>query len=93
MQDPCDQDTVFQHQLDLFTACSTEKGIELVVLGELIARLPCRRGFLDIGARGGALIIPVPQLFESTTVLEPNPLMAGKFRRRYLEFRVFESGW
>lgn len=92
-QDSCDEDAVFQHQLDLFTACSTEKGIELVVLGELIARLPRRRGFLDIGAGGGALTIPVSQLFESTTVVEPNPRMAEKFRRRYPEFRVFESGW
>jgi len=93
VQDSCDEDAVFSHQLDLFTACSTEKGIELVVLGELIATLPRRKAFLDIGAGEGTLTIPVSQLFESTTVVEPNPIMAAKFQKRYPEFRVFGCGW
>jgi ubiquinone/menaquinone biosynthesis C-methylase UbiE len=93
VRESSEDDAVFLHQLDLFTSCSTEKGIELVVLGELIAKLPRRKAFLDIGAGEGALTVPVSQMFESTTVVEPNPLMAARFHKRYPEFRVFGCRW
>jgi len=47
-----EEDAEFQRQLALFVRCSTEKGIELVKVGEIIAGLPQRRYFLDIGAGG-----------------------------------------
>ncbi|RCV62688.1 hypothetical protein C5S53_17435 [Methanophagales archaeon] len=57
-------DAEYQRQLALFTRSSTEKGIELEKLGEIIAGLPHRRYFLDIGAGGGDLTIPISQSFK-----------------------------
>lgn len=88
-----DEDAIFIHQLELFVSSSTEKGIELLVIGDVIAGLPDRRRFLDIGAGGGDLTIPISQLFEETVVVEPNPLQARAFKRRHPEFTVIEGGW
>ena len=83
-----EEEAQYQQQLRLFSECSTEKGIELVKIGEVIAGLPDRRRFLDIGAGGGHLTIPVSQQFEHTTIIEPNQKQADLFCRRYPEFSV-----
>lgn len=83
----------YQQQLSLFSSCSTEKGIELLKIGMVIASLPERRAFLDIGAGGGHLTVPVSQMFETTTVVEPNPRQADMFSRRCPGFRVFTGSW
>ncbi|MDO9540060.1 MAG: class I SAM-dependent methyltransferase [Methanocalculus sp.] len=87
------EDAIFTRQLELFVSSSTEKGIELLVIGDVIAGLPDRRRFLDVGAGGGDLTVPISQLFEETVVVEPNPLQARAFRRRHPEFTVVEEGW
>lgn len=83
----------YQQQLSLFSSCSTEKGIELLKIGMVIATLLERRTFLDIGAGGGHLTIPVSHMFEKTTVVEPNPRQAAMFSRRCPGFRVFTGSW
>jgi SAM-dependent methyltransferase len=85
--------TEYQQQLALFSACSTEKGIELLRIGTVIASLPGRVAFLDIGAGGGHLTIPVSQQFDRTTVVEPNPRQAAMFRSRCPGFRVCTGSW
>ena len=50
-----DDDAEYQRQLALFARSSTEKGIKLVKLGEIIGGLSHRLYFLDIGAGGGGL--------------------------------------
>lgn len=87
------EDAIFTRQLELFVSSSTEKGIELLVIGEVIAGLPDRRRFLDVGAGGGDLTVSISQLFEETVVVEPNPLQARAFRRRHPEFTLVEEGW
>ncbi len=77
----------------LFSDCSTEKGIELIKIGEVIAGLPDRQRFLDIGAGGGHLTIPVAQQFEQTTIVEPNQKQANRFCRRYRSFCVHAASW
>ena len=57
-----------------------EKGIELVKVGEIIARVPHRSSFPDIGAGGGALTIPISQSFGETTVVESNEKQAAFLR-------------
>nr|WP_304364187.1 class I SAM-dependent methyltransferase [Methanocalculus taiwanensis] len=64
-----------------------------MVIGDVIAGLPDRRRFLDVGAGGGDLTVPISQLFGETVVVEPNPLQARAFRRRHPEFTVVEAGW
>ena len=54
-----EEESQYQQQLKLFSECSTEKGIELLEIGEVIAGLPNRQRFLDIGAGGGHLTIPI----------------------------------
>ena len=83
----------YQRQLDLFVRCSTEKGIELVKIGEIISELAHRTSFLDIGAGGGALTIPTSQSFGETTVVEPNEKQASFLRRRCPHFKVYSDLW
>jgi len=77
-----EEDAAYQRQLALFVKSSTEKGIELVKIGEIIAGIARRRNFLDIGAGGGDLTIPVSQSFDRTTVVEPNGRQADYLKKR-----------
>ncbi len=88
-----EEDAEYLRQLHLFVRSSTEKGSELVKLGESIAALPRRRSFLDIGAGGGDLTIPVSQSFEETTIVEPNEKQAHFFRRRCSHFQIYNEYW
>lgn len=88
-----EEDTEYQRQLALFTNCSTEKGIELVKVGEVIASLAHRKCFLDIGAGGGNLTIPISQSFAETTIVEPNTKQVAFFRRRCPHFTVYNHSW
>ena len=88
-----EEDAEYKRQLDLFVQCSTEKGIELVKIGETIAGLPHRRYFLDIGAGGGDLTIPVSQSFGETTVVEPNEKQSSFLKRRRPHFKVYNDFW
>jgi SAM-dependent methyltransferase len=88
-----EEEAEFQRQLTLFVRCSTEKGIELVKVGEIIAELTQRRRFLDIGAGGGDLTIPISQSFAETTVVEPNEKQASYFKRRCPHFNVSNDFW
>ena len=88
-----EEDAEYQRQLDLFSRCSTEKGIELVKIGEAIAGIPQRRYFLDIGAGCGNLTIPVSQSFSETTIVEPNKKQAAFFNRRCPNFTVYNDFW
>lgn len=88
-----EEEAEFQRQLALFVRCSTEKGIELVKVGEIIAELTQRRRFLDIGAGGGDLTIPISQSFAETTVVEPNEKQASYFKRRCPHFNVYNDFW
>ena len=88
-----EEEAQYQHQLKLFSECSTEKGIELVTIGEVIAGLPNRQRFLDIGAGGGHLTAPVAQQFEQTTIVEPNQKQADMFCRRHPDFRIHNTSW
>jgi len=88
-----EEDAEYKRQLALFVKCSTDKGIELAKLGEVIAGLRRRRTFLDIGAGGGDLTIPLSQSFRETTVVEPNSKQAEFLRRRCPHFEVIESSW
>jgi SAM-dependent methyltransferase len=87
------EEAEYQRQLKLFSECSTEKGIELLEIGKVIAALPNRRKFLDVGAGGGHLTIPVAQQFEKTTIVEPNQLQAQLFLRRSPAFCILNAGW
>jgi SAM-dependent methyltransferase len=88
-----ESDEEYKRQLALFSNCSTEKGIELVKVGEVIAPLTHRRSFLDIGAGGGNLTIPISQSFAETTVVEPNIEQVAFFRRRCPHFTVCNHSW
>jgi SAM-dependent methyltransferase len=88
-----EEEAEYKRQLALFVRCSTEKGIELVKVGEIIAGLPRRRCFLDIGAGGGDLTIPISQSFTETTVVEPNEKQVSYFRRRCPHFKVYNDLW
>ena len=88
-----EEDEEYQRQLALFVRCSTEKPIELVKLGEIIAGLPHRRTFLDIGAGGGDLTIPVSASFNETTVVKPNEKQAAFLVRRCPHFTVHNDLW
>ena len=88
-----EEDAEYQRQLDLFIRCSTEKGIELVKIGEIIAGLPHRRCFLDIGAGGGGLTIPISQSFNEVTVVEPNQKQASFLKRRCPHFKIYNDFW
>ncbi len=88
-----EEDAEYQRQLALFSQSSTEKGIELLKIGELMADLTRRRSFLDIGAGGGHLTIPVSQSFDESTVVEPNERQAAFLKRRCPHFTVIEGFW
>jgi adenine deaminase len=88
-----EEDAEYKRQLDLFARSSTEKGIELLKIGEIIAGLRKREKFLDIGAGGGDLTIPISQLFGETVMVEPNEKQAAMFRRRCPNIRVFNEFW
>jgi SAM-dependent methyltransferase len=88
-----EEDAEYQRQLDIFARCCTEKRIELLHVGEVIATLAHRQRFLDIGAGGGDLTIPVSQSFRETHIVEPNARQAAMFRRRYPKFIVHEGTW
>lgn len=88
-----DDDALYQHQLALFSKCSTEKGIELIRIGMVIASLEERERFLDIGAGGGHLTVPLSQQFEKTSVIEPNPVQAAYLCRRCPDFTVYNESW
>jgi adenine deaminase len=88
-----EDDAEYQRQLALFVGCSTEKSVELVKIGEIIAGLPARRSFLDIGAGGGNLTIPVSQSFLETTVIEPNEKQSDFLRRRCPHFKIYHDTW
>ncbi|MEF3696018.1 hypothetical protein, partial [Desulfolutivibrio sp.] len=66
-----DEERTYRRQLRLFVASCAEKGAELVRIGEVLGRLRRRRSFLDIGAGGGDLTIPLSASFAATTVVEP----------------------
>jgi len=88
-----EDDLEYQEQLALFVRSSTEKGVELVKIGEIIADLKHRRNFLDIGAGGGDLAIPVSQSFRETTVVEPNEKQVKRLGRRCPHFRICHDCW
>jgi len=88
-----EEDAEYKRQLALFIQCSTEKGIELVKIGETIAGLTHRRCFLDIGAGGGDLTIPASQSFDETTVVEPNKKQSTFLRHRCPHFTVYNDLW
>jgi SAM-dependent methyltransferase len=86
-------EAVFQKQLELFIRSSTDKRIELVKIGEVIADLRHRRRFLDVGAGSGDLTIPLAQTFHETTIVEPNTAQIEFLRRRYPHFRLHNVTW
>jgi len=88
-----EEDAEYQRQLALFVKSSTEKGIELVRIDEIIAGLARRRCFLDVGAGGGDLTIPVSQSFDHTTVIEPNEQQTHHLRLRCPQFRIINDRW
>ena len=88
-----EDDVEYQRQLALFARCYTEKGIELVRIGEILAELGHRRYFLDIGAGGGDLTIPTSQSFAHTTVVEPDEKQASFLSRRCPDFEVYNDLW
>lgn len=88
-----EDDTTYQRQLETFVRCSTEKSIELLKIGEIIAGLPHRRRFLDIGAGGGDLTLPIAQTFAETVIVEPNAEQAAFFRRRSPQIWIHEQPW
>lgn len=88
-----EEDAEYKRQLDLFARSSTEKGMELLKIGEIIADIENREKFLDIGAGGGDLTIPISQSFGETVIVEPNEKQAAMFRRRYPHIRVYNELW
>jgi SAM-dependent methyltransferase len=83
----------YQRQLQLFSRCSQEKSIELVLAGEVISQLQSTADFLDIGAGTGSLTAIISTFFNDSTVIEPNKKQAEHFRRRYPRFHVYEEKW
>lgn len=88
-----EEDAQYKRQLDLLTKSSTEKGIELLKIGEIIAGLARREKFLDIGAGGGDLTIPISQSFGRTVIVEPNEKQTAIFRQRYPQVEVYNELW
>jgi len=88
-----EENGAYQRQLELFSRCSQEKSIELVLAGEVISQLQSTANFLDIGAGTGSLTSIISTFFNDTTVIEPNKKQAEHFRRRYPQFHVFEEKW
>src|SRR4030042_6236216 len=88
-----ENDVEYQRQLAVFVKSSTEKGIELIKIGEIIAGLAKRKYFLDIGAGGGDLTIPVSQSFDETTIVEPNVKQADFLKKRCPHFNIYNDFW
>lgn len=88
-----EEEAEYRRQLDLFTRSSTEKQIELVKLGEVLAGITNREAFLDIGAGGGYLTIPLSQSFEKTVIVEPNGKQADFLRKRCPGFTIHHDTW
>lgn len=88
-----EEEAEYKRQLRLFAMSSTEKGIELLKIGEIIAGLKKRGKFLDIGAGGGDIAIPVSQSFDETTIVEPNEKQASMLKRRCPHFRIYNDCW
>jgi len=88
-----DEERHYRRQLELFSSCSTEKGIELVKIGMVIRTLRKREAFLDIGAGGGHLTVPISQHFQKTVVIEPNAVQAEILRRRCPDLEVICDTW
>jgi len=88
-----EEDAEYRRQLALFTRCCTEKPVELVKIGEVIAGLKHRRCFLDIGAGGGDLTIPTSQSFSEATVIEPNEKQIAFLKRRCPHFTIYNGRW
>lgn len=81
-------DEEYQRQLALFVRSSDEKPKLVRQLQQIVARLPRRERFLDVGAGGGDLTIPLSTHFHSTTIAEPNQVQVERFRRTYPDFQV-----
>ena len=81
-------DAEYRRQLNLFSSCCTEKQAELVRLGEILNKVRSRERFLDIGAGGGHLTIPLSGMFQSTVVVEPNARQAEFLSRRCPKFDI-----
>ena len=88
-----EENGAYQRQLELFSKCSQEKSIELVLAGEVISQLESTADFLDIGAGTGNLTAIISTFFKDTTVVEPNKKQADHFRRRYPQFHVYDEKW
>jgi SAM-dependent methyltransferase len=88
-----EENGAYQRQLELFSKCSQEKSIELVLAGEVISQLQNTANFLDIGAGTGCLTAIISTFFNDITVIEPNKKQAEHFRRRYPQFHVYEEKW
>lgn len=88
-----EENGAYRRQLELFSKCSQEKSIELVLAGEVISQLRSSASFLDIGAGTGCLTSIISTFFNDTTVIEPNKEQAEHFRRRYPQFHVYEEKW
>ena len=88
-----EEEAEYKRQLGLFSRSSTEKGIELLKIGEIIAGLKKREKFLDIGAGGGDLTIPISQSFKETTIVEPNEKQAVMFQKRRPGVKVYNDHW
>jgi ubiquinone/menaquinone biosynthesis C-methylase UbiE len=88
-----ENDAEYQRQLAVFVKSATEKGIELIKIGEIIAGLAKRNYFLDIGAGGGDLTIPVSQSFDETTIAEPNVKQADFLKKRCPHFNIYNDFW
>ena len=88
-----EEEAEYKRQLGLFSRSSTEKGIELLKIGEIIAGLKKREKFLDIGAGGGDLTIPISQSFKETAIVEPNEKQAVMFQKRRPGVKVYNDHW
>lgn len=88
-----EEEAEYKRQLDLFAKSSTEKGIELLKIGEIIAGLRKREKFLDIGGGGGDLTVPISQSFGETTLVEPNAKQTAMFQKRFPDVKVHNDVW
>ncbi len=88
-----EQERTYQRQLRLFASSSSEKGLELIKIGEILGGLRRRHSFLDIGAGGGDLTIPLAGSFRKTTVVEPNSRQIAFLRRQRPEFECIHDNW
>src|SRR5204863_4527497 len=81
-------DDEYRRQLDLFVRSCDEKARLLARLERLVARLPRRDSFLDVGAGAGDLTVPLSRHFDRTTAVEPNRLQAARLSEAHPRVRV-----